>query len=593
MNRLISTHRLIHKKRLYIPAITIVALSLTLTFVVAISFYRNIYREQLHLRELLESEGIALINAFSALICSKCIACDSLEEQLQQLARGVANNPEIAYIAFLNSQGEVIASSGLNGFVIETHSMPQAGEMLTNLKEEEHIFELIREFQTDESSTLAPPLEKGTEGISSEINRQSPNIFILLGLKTTEVEKAHTGDLKHNILMAVMLLLIGSASLYFIVVVQNYYLVDRTLDQMKTYTHHIVSSMPNGLISLDSGGYITTFNRAAAEILSLSPSVVEGQHFIPILKTNAKEIESVLKNGEEIIEQEIRYTQQSPSSSGEVLEVADEQSEQLDEVIPLSLSATQLLDDASKPLGAVILLRDLREVKQLQARAQRSEHLASIGRLASVIAHEIRNPLSSLRGFTQYFTSQLRDGTDEQKYARVMISEIDRLNRVIEELLDYSRPLTLQRREISVETILNHTIKLIQSDADEQGLRIVREFAANLPSIWVDSERITQALLNVCLNAVAAMESGGTLTITTRIVKQNDNVEITIADTGSGISEDDLPKVFDPFFTTKTSGTGLGLALVRKIIDHHEGTISIKSQLGKGTTVTIGLPIQS
>ena len=133
MNRLISTHRLIHKKRLYIPAITIVALSLTLTFVVAISLYRNIYRERLHLRELLKSEGIALINAFSALICSKCISHDSLNGQLQQLVQGVANNPEIAYIAFLSSQGEVIASSGLNGFVIETHSMPQAGEMLTNL----------------------------------------------------------------------------------------------------------------------------------------------------------------------------------------------------------------------------------------------------------------------------------------------------------------------------------------------------------------------------------------------------------------------------------------------------------------------------
>ncbi|MBC8236545.1 PAS domain-containing protein [bacterium] len=565
MNRLISTHRLIHKKRLYIPAITIVALSLTLTFVVAISLYRNIHRERLHLRELLENEGIALINAFSALICSKCISCESLEEQFQQLLKGVANNPEIAYIAFFSSSGEVIASSGLNDFVIETDSLPQAGETLANLKEEKHVFELIKEFPTDESYTF-----------------QSPKIFILLGLKTMAIETAHAGDLKHTIFMAVMLLLIGSASLYFIVVVQNYYLVDRTLEQMRSYTHHIVSSMPNGLISLDDSGYITTFNSAAAEILSLLPAIVKGQHFSKIFQTNVKEIESVLQNGTAIIEREIRYTQQSPSLSG-----------QAGEIIPLSLSATQLLDDASKPLGAVILLRDLREVKQLQARAQRAEHLASIGRLASVIAHEIRNPLSSLRGFTQYFTSQFRDGTDERKYARVMISEIDRLNRVIEELLDYSRPLTLQRRETSVETILNHTIQLIQSDADGQGIRIIREFSDNLPSIWVDSEKITQALLNVCLNAVAAMESGGTLTITTRIVKQNDNVEITIADTGSGISEDDLPKVFDPFFTTKTSGTGLGLALVRKIIDHHEGTISIQSQLGKGTTVTIGLPIQA
>jgi len=259
----------------------------------------------------------------------------------------------------------------------------------------------------------------------------------------------------------------------------------------------------------------------------------------------------------------------------------------------LSLSATQLLDDSGNLLGAIILLRDLREVKELQARAQRAEHLASIGRLASIVAHEIRNPLSSIRGFTQYFAAQFRDETDEHKYTKVMINEIDRLNRIIEELLDYSRPLTLDRRETSVQTILNHTIQLIQNDADGQGVRIAPEFPADMPLIWVDSERITQALLNVCLNSIAAMENGGTLTMTAQMGRDGDTVEIVIADTGSGIAEEDLPKVFDPFFTTKSSGTGLGLAVVRKIIDYHEGSISIKSRLGQGTTVTIDLPMQN
>jgi len=233
----ISTSRLIHKKILYIPAITIVALSLTLTFIVAISLYRNIHREQLHVRETLEREGIALINVFSALICSRTISQDSYQEQFQQLVQGVASNPEIAYIALLNSQGEVITHSSFNknDVVIEDHRLPRTGETLTNLKEEEHIFELITEFHTGASSTL-----------------QAPKSFILLGLKATEVEQAHAGDVKHAILMAVMLLVIGSASLYFIVVVQNYYLVDRTLNQMKTYTHHIVSSMPNGSLFRNS-----------------------------------------------------------------------------------------------------------------------------------------------------------------------------------------------------------------------------------------------------------------------------------------------------------------------------------------------------
>jgi len=599
MNRFISSHRSIRKKMLYIPAITIVALSLTLTFIVAISLYRNIHREHLYMRETLENEGIAIINVFSELMRSKMV--------FQELVQGVARTEKIAYIAFLNSQGEVIAQSGLNkngvdklGFQFQ---LPQSGKTLTRLKENEHIFELITELNRKPLASVSEANRKAKPSVN-EVNIDAlptPQVstrFILLGLKTTEFEQVHAKDIKHTILMAVMLLVIGSASLYFIMVVQNYYLVDRTLGQMKTYIHHIVSSMPNGLISLDESGYITTFNRAAVEMLSLSLSTVKGEHFSNIFKTNAKEIESVLKSGEAIIERETRYTQQSPSSSG-----------QAGEIIPLSLSATQLLDDTGKPLGAVILLRDLREVKELQAKAQRAEHLASIGHLASTIAHEIRNPLSSIRGFTQYFAAQFRDGTDEQKYATVMMNEIDHLNRIIEELLDYSRPITLKLQETSIENIFNRTIQLIKSDAAEQGIRIVREFSANIPPLRVDSERIIQALLNVCLNAIAAMEDGGTLTITARqpthasppcsppytggIVgggKQGDTVEIVIADTGVGIAEADLPKVFDPFFTTKSSGTGLGLAIVRKIVDYHEGSIDIKSQLGAGTTVIISLP---
>ena len=566
MNRFVFTSRLIHKGKLYIPAITIVAISLTLTFIVAISLYRNIHREQLHLRDALEREGVALINAFSALVCSECISQDSHQEEFQQLVQGVTGNPDIAYIAFLSPQGEVIAHSGLdeNGVVSETEAerlnlsarLPKTGETLTKLKNEEHIFELITEFYTDTSS-----------------RPQAPKSFILLGLKTTGIELAHAGDIKHAILMAVMLLVIGSASLYFIVIVQNYYLVDRALDRMKTYTHHIVSSMPNGLISLDESGYITTFNKAAADMLSRSPSEVKGGHFSNIFETNVvKAIEGVLEVGQPIIEREIQYTLQPG------------------ETIPFSLSATQLLDDTGKSLGSVILLRDLREVKELQERARRAEHLASIGRLAAAVAHEIRNPLSSIRGFTQYFAAQFRDGTDERKYTTVMISEIDRLNRVIEELLDYSRPLKIDRQETQVETILDHTVQLIRNDAESQGIRIVRDSPGNLMPIWVDSERIIQAMLNVCLNAIDAMESGGTLTITAQTGKGSDTVEIVIADTGHGIAEDDLPKVSDPFFTKKSSGTGLGLAIVQKIIDYHEGTVEIESPLSVGTTVTISLP---
>jgi two-component system sensor histidine kinase HydH len=209
------------------------------------------------------------------------------------------------------------------------------------------------------------------------------------------------------------------------------------------------------------------------------------------------------------------------------------------EVVPLAVTVTPLREDRDDGVGAVVLLRDLRTLKALQERVERTERLAALGRLAAGVAHEIRNPLGAIRGLVQYFQATWKDHPEQRQYLDV----------------------------------------------------VVRELEATLPPMWVDRDLLLQALLNLLLNAVEAMEPGGTLTV--RLGRGPAGVECTIQDTGRGIPAEHLGRLFDPFFTTKRGGTGLGLAIAHSVIQAHAGEISVESAPGQGTSVTIRLPLQA
>jgi len=248
------------------------------------------------------------------------------------------------------------------------------------------------------------------------------------------------------------------------------------------------------------------------------------------------------------------------------------------------------LADAGNPIGKILLLRDVTALRQLEKEAVKNRHLASIASLAAGVAHEIRNPLSSLKGFAVYFKERLAGDKEDEQMADIMIAEVERLNRVISQLIEFARPLQLKREKTHFPDLIQHTLSLIAADAKKNRVDVITETASNLPLLEVDPDKVKQVLLNIFLNALAAMKDGGSLTI--KLVPGVNSIDVVVADTGTGIEKADLPHIYDPYFTSKPAGTGLGLAVVQKIMEAHGGAINIESTSGKETTVALRFPYQ-
>ncbi|MBO4368518.1 MAG: two-component system sensor histidine kinase ZraS, partial [Desulfovibrio sp.] len=215
-------------------------------------------------------------------------------------------------------------------------------------------------------------------------------------------------------------------------------------------------------------------------------------------------------------------------------------------------------------------------VRQLEEEMRRKEKLAAIGSLAAGVAHEIRNPLSSIKGYATYFSQRFPQGSDDQASCLIMVNEVNRLNRVITDLIGLSKPSDIVPALHAPQDLVEGVVRLIREDAKNRNVILRVRFSSNLSSFFFDQERMHQALLNLCLNALDAMPKGGTLTLGA-FAKQK-RLYFLVKDTGCGIAKEHLSHIFDPYFTTHTTGTGLGLALVHKIVDAHHGFISVRSK---------------
>jgi two-component system sensor histidine kinase HydH len=173
-----------------------------------------------------------------------------------------------------------------------------------------------------------------------------------------------------------------------------------------------------------------------------------------------------------------------------------------------------------------------------------------------------------------------------------MIQEVDRLNRVITQLLEFARPPVIQKKPTSLQSLIQHSLKMIERQASAKEIQILSHLPSEIKEIDLDPDGINQVLLNLYLNAIEAMEQGGTLSVSLSREESSPWVKIIVSDTGTGISKEDLEHIFDPYFTTKQTGTGLGLAIVHKIIEAHRGEVKAESELGRGTTVSLLLPVK-
>ena len=225
----------------------------------------------------------------------------------------------------------------------------------------------------------------------------------------------------------------------------------------------------------------------------------------------------------------------------------------------------------------------------VEEQLRRAEKLSTLGEMAAVLAHEIRNPLGSIRGTAEILRDDYRPGDPKHEFIEIQIKETERLNRVVEDFLAMARPQPPEMVRCLLREELETIVALTANDARERKVRLVLEPMAGDAVVRADGEKLRQAFLNIVINALQATPQGGTVTIATR---QTDSMfEIRFSDTGPGIDADTLARIFEPFFTTKPDGTGLGLAITKKIIEGHGGTLEVESAPGRGTTVAVRLPM--
>lgn len=239
--------------------------------------------------------------------------------------------------------------------------------------------------------------------------------------------------------------------------------------------------------------------------------------------------------------------------------------------------------------GCAIYIDDISEQKRSEEVIRKSDKLTVVGQLAAGVAHEIRNPLTSIKGFLQLIQSSSKD-QDSIKYASIMINEIDRIELIISEFLVLAKPQAMKFQQHSIEDIINQTVLFIEAQANLQNIQIHTSFAENLPELMCEHNQLKQVFINLIKNAFEAMPLGGDIFIQVE-QESSSHLLIVFKDEGEGISEEDIARIGEPFYTTKDKGTGLGLMVSYKILQNHQGTMQVQSEYGKGTSFYIRLPL--
>jgi signal transduction histidine kinase len=240
--------------------------------------------------------------------------------------------------------------------------------------------------------------------------------------------------------------------------------------------------------------------------------------------------------------------------------------------------------------GYIKLIQDVTEIKKMEEQIMHSEKLASIGRLAAGIAHEIGNPLTSVFSFVQILR-EMEDEEFKKESLETIYFHINRISEILKQLSGFTKMPVEEQKQCNINEIIETSVNLIQYDKKAKNITITKELAPSLPDIAADGNQLSQVFVNLTLNAIDAMPNGGTLTV--RSFVKGDDIAIQFEDTGVGIPKEDITKIFDPFYTTKEKGTGLGLAVSYNIIKKMNGTLTVDSEADKGSIFTITIPVNN
>jgi PAS domain S-box-containing protein len=375
------------------------------------------------------------------------------------------------------------------------------------------------------------------------------------------------------------------------VCLENTRLYTELLDAAE-FNNSVLRSLGSGILVVDAAGRVLRINRATQDILGKSETMICGKSLdeFPELSDLSRIIRNTLTTGRP----EDRYEL--------VIRTATRP-------VPLGLTTSVLSDHAGKIVGVVANFRNLSPIRKLEEQVRRSQHLAALGQMAAGVAHEIRNPLNSIRGFAQLLQEAPGGGATQTEYTQIILEEVDRMNRIVQDLLDFSRQRDLTLMPVQMNRVLEDLARDMQNEAQAAKVKLeIEPCGETLPGVLGNVDKMRQVYRNIILNGIQACKADGRVKVSFAVVEtqmpapvSNDNKDggqlvarrelaVTVEDNGCGIDPAVIQRIFDPFFTQKDSGTGLGLSISQKIVEQHGGRIDVKSTPGKGTAFIVYMP---
>jgi two-component system, NtrC family, sensor histidine kinase PilS len=342
---------------------------------------------------------------------------------------------------------------------------------------------------------------------------------------------------------------------------------------LAAFNQNVVRCLSSGLLTIDTEGTVVTANEVAAEILDRRAESLAGRPLAELLPQLAPLVAG-LAAGEWIRRREITTTR---PGGGE---------------LALGASVSPLTDHRGETIGRIVSFQDLTQLRRMEAQVKRAERLAVVGGVAAAVAHEIRNPLASISGSIELLASSPQASADDRQLMDIVLREVDRLNGLIGELLDYARPRERATMRVELAPLVEETLHVFAQDRSQTdvAVRLVRGPGGGEAWIEGDPARLRQVIWNLVRNAAEALDGGGGEVVVT-VSATRDEVELVVADTGVGIAPEDQEHLFEPFFTRKARGTGLGLAIVHRVVTDHGGSVEVDSTPGRGTRMVVKLPL--
>ena len=545
----------------------------------------NAKRESDFTSQLTLEKGAALISALEGALRTG-MGYHWSDEVLSDLLNKVGEQPDIVSLVITNRNGTVLMAAD-TALIGTSFLSPEALAKLDpdrqvkwgtrELPGGTAVFQVYKQFSIPQGERRrhggGHRMKRGmggdTCGMLEASIAEGTSLVIFVEYDLTPLEEAQAADEKHMAVMFAILVFVGVVGCFTLFLIHSYRRSRKLVQETTAFSSEILRTLPVGIIATDMDDRITSINPAAQGITGLNRAAVTGRSLRELLPG----VWTVLEGR---TEQDAASEQEAWCMVGETRRV------------PLAISASHIVTEEGEAIGTALIMRDLGEIRRLQSELRRRDRLVALGNMAAGIAHEVRNPLSAIKGLARFFMEASPEGSDESRMADIMTKEVLRLDKVVGDLLDFARPDVLNLTDVALNELVERSHDMVRSDMDARNIR----FEADLPqpplSVRLDRDRMAQVLLNLFLNAVQAMPDGGKLTVRGRM--EGSELALEVADTGCGIAPERLADIFSPYFTTKASGTGLGLSIVHKIVEAHDGTIEVASTPGEGTVFKLRFP---